>query len=131
MAEHNKIFSPTKAIRSFRFAIAGIGHVIKSENNFRFHLFATFCVLIAAFFLKISQTEWLFIILAIGMVLIAEAFNSAIEKLVDLASPQKQPLAGWIKDVAAGAVLLAAIAAAIIGLVVFVPYILRLLAIGL
>lgn len=122
MAKPNKIFSITKAIRSFRFAIAGIGKVIKSENNFRFHLFAAFCVLIAGFWLQISHTEWLFIILAIAMVLVAEAFNSAIEKLVDIASPQIHPLAGWIKDVAAGAVLLAAIAAAIIGLVVFVPY---------
>lgn len=123
MAKPGKIFSFTKAIRSFRFAIAGILEVIKAENNFRFHIFAAFCAVFASFWYQIAATEWLFIILAIALVLVAEAFNSAIEKLVDLASPQQHPLAGWIKDVAAGAVLIATIAAAIIGLVVFVPYV--------
>ncbi|MGV3598612.1 MAG: diacylglycerol kinase family protein [Bacteroidota bacterium] len=115
--------TPTKFITSFKYAFSGIAKVFTSEFNFRFHSVAAIAVIIAGFVLDITRTEWLFIAFAIGIVLVAEAINSAIEKLVDLVSPQQQPLAGWVKDVAAGAVLIAAITAAVIGALVFVPYI--------
>jgi len=86
----------------------------------------TFLV-IAAFFgmyFKISTTDWLLIALAAALVLCAEAFNTAIEIDIDLTSPDYHPYARDTKDVAAGAVLLAAIAAAVIGLVIFVPHLL-------
>ncbi len=66
--------------------------------------------------------EWVAIILCIGMVLATELINTAIERLVDLISPDRNPIAGQIKDIAAGAVLICAIAAAIVGLIIFIPY---------
>ncbi len=114
--------TPTKFLTSFKYAFSGIAKVLSSEFNFRFHSFAAIAVIIAGFVFDITRTEWLFIILAIGIVLVAEAINSAIEKLVDLVSPQQNPKAGWVKDVAAGAVLIAAITAAVIGVLVFFPY---------
>ena len=68
---------------------------------------------------------WMIIILCIGVVIAAELFNTAIEKLVDLVSPQQHPVAGQVKDIAAGAVLVCAATAAIIGLIVFIPYLTR------
>ena len=75
--------------------------------------------------LGITRMEWMIIILCIGVVIAAELFNTAIEKLVDLVSPQQHPVAGQVKDIAAGAVLVCAATAAIIGLIVFIPYLTR------
>lgn len=111
-------------IRAFKFAFAGIAKVFKSERNFRFHTLAALAAITLGFIFGITTTEWLFVTAAIGLVTTAEALNSAIEKLVDLVSPQKNAQAGWVKDVAAGAVLLASISALVIGLLVFVPYVL-------
>ena len=76
----------------------------------------------AGFYFGISRGEWIAVVLCFGMVLAAEGFNSAIERLVNLVSPGRNPLAGDIKDVAAGAVLVCAIAAAVVGLIIFLPY---------
>jgi diacylglycerol kinase (ATP) len=73
----------------------------------------------------ITPTEWCIVTLCFGMVLAAEGFNTAIERLVDLVSPDYHPIAGDVKDIAAGAVLICAIAAAIIGMIVFLPYLLN------
>ena len=80
----------------------------------------------AGIFFGITKAEWLAVIICIGMVITAELFNSAIERLVDMVSPQWQSIAGEVKDIAAGAVLVTAIAAAIVGLIVFVPYLLNI-----
>ena len=80
----------------------------------------------AGIFFGITKAEWLAVIICIGMVITAEPFNSAIERLVDMVSPQWQSIAGEVKDIAAGAVLVTAIAAAIVGLIVFVPYLLNI-----
>lgn len=111
-----------KQLRSFGYAWKGIANCIGKEQNLSFHLIATVLVVIAGFVLGISRTEWMIVVLCIGMVIAAELFNSAIEKLVDIVSPEWNPLAGKVKDIAAGAVLVCAIAAAIAGLIVFVPY---------
>lgn len=111
-----------KYARSFKYAFSGIAKVFLSERNFRFHTLAALLVISCGFIFNLSTVEWLFVITAIGMVIVAEAFNSAIEKLVDLVSPEKNSKAGWVKDVAAGATLLATIVAIVIGLLVFVPY---------
>lgn len=87
------------------------------------HLAAAILVVIAGFFFGIERGEWIAIIGCIGAVMAAEAFNTAIERLVNLVSPQWHPIAGEVKDIAAGAVLICAIAAAIIGLIIFIPYI--------
>ena len=69
-----------------------------------------------------TRTEWTVVILCFGVVIAAELFNTAIERLVDLVSPERHPVAGQVKDIAAGAVLVCAVAAAIIGLIIFIPY---------
>lgn len=116
----NSLFS--KYIQSFGYAFSGIKKVFLAERNFRFHSLAAVLVVSLGFILNITTTEWLFVVLAIGLVITSEALNTAIEKLVDMVSPEKNTKAGWVKDVAAGAVLLASICALIIGLLVFVPH---------
>ena len=113
-----------KRIESFKFAFAGIRHFIKSEPNVIIHLLAALIVIICGFFFSINKVEWCLVIFAIGLVLSAEAFNTSIEYLTNLVSPDYHELAGKTKDVAAAAVLLAAIAAAIVGLIIFLPKIL-------
>ena len=110
-----------KQLRSFGYAWKGIRCCIGKEQNLNFHLIATAVVVIAG----ITRMEWMIIILCIGVVIAAELFNTAIEKLVDLVSPQQHPVAGQVKDIAAGAVLVCAATAAIIGLIVFIPYLTR------
>ncbi len=112
----------SKYYHSFKYAFSGIAKVFLSERNFRFHTMVVVLVVSFGFIVNIRVIEWLFIITAMGMVITAETFNSAIEKLVDMVSPEKNPKAGWIKDVAAAATLLATIVAIVIGLIVFVPY---------
>ncbi len=114
-----------KQLRSFGYAWKGIRGCVGKEQNLSFHLIAAVAVVIAGLFFGITRTEWMLVALCIGVVIAAELFNSAIEKLVDLVSPQRNPLAGQIKDIAAGAVLVCAIAAAVVGLIIFVPYLLR------
>lgn len=113
-------------LRSFKFAFAGIGHFVKSEPNVIIHLIAAVLVIALGIYFAISPTEWCLVILAIGMVLSAEAFNTSIEYLTNLVSPDYHELAGKTKDVAAAAVLIAAFAAACIGLIIFLPKIMQL-----
>lgn len=114
-----------KQLRSFGYAWKGIRCCVGKEQNLSFHLIATALTVTAGFLLDITRTDWTIVLLCIGVVIAAELFNSAIERLVDLVSPQRQPLAGQVKDIAAGAVLVCATTAAIIGLIVFVPYLTR------
>ena len=118
-----KPFSIKARIKSFRFAIDGLKHIILNEHNFRIHLFAALVVIALGFYLEVTITDWLWLIAAIGFVLVTEIINSAIENLVDLVSPEKQKTAGLIKDMAAAAVLIASITAAIIGVLTFYPLI--------
>jgi len=104
-------------------AFCGILRMIRCQHNAWVHAFATFAVLFAAFFFSISRPDWCWIILAISMVWTAEALNTAFEFLADAASPEFHPLVRNAKDVTAGAVLITAIAAVIIGCVVFWPYV--------
>ena len=122
-----KIFSFRQRLQSFRYAFRGIGFMIKTQHNFWVHLGITILVVAAGLFFRISLNDWMLIILAIGLVLSAETFNTAIEQLTDLVHPDTHPVAGRVKDVAAGAVLLAALAAAFIGLLIFVPKIMAIL----
>jgi len=112
-------------LNSFRYAFKGIADLFRHTPNARIHLFVTCCVLITGFFLGISRIEWCIIILCIALVFAAEAANTAIEYLTDLVSPEYHQLAGKTKDAAAAAVLLAAIGAAIVGIIIFAPYIMR------
>lgn len=95
--------------------------MIRTQHNAWIHLAAALLVIFAGFYFSISEIEWIAVTLAIGFVFSAEAFNTSIEWLVDKISPEYDPVAGKIKDVAAGAVLIAAIAAAVTGIIVFYP----------
>lgn len=111
-----------KTFKSFKYAIRGLGKVIRYENNAKVHLLATITVLVAGFYLRISFRDWCLLVFAIAVVWITEIINTAIEKLVDLVSPEYNEKAGAIKDIAAGAVLVASAAAVIIGGLIFYAY---------
>jgi diacylglycerol kinase (ATP) len=114
-------------IRSVKFALRGIRTMVASQHNAWIHAAATVVVVAAGLFVGLSWSEWCWIVLAIGSVWTAEALNTAFEFLTDVASPDFHPLAEKAKDVAAGAVLLAAIGAVIIGGLVFWPKVVGLL----
>lgn len=112
-----------------RFGWAGRGVLVmlRTQANARIHAGAAVVVIVAGFAFHISAGEWCAVVGAIGLVFALEAVNTAVEAVVDLASPEVHPLAERAKDVAAGAVLIAAIAAAVIGLLIFGPRVLALL----
>ncbi len=111
-----------KRVKSFGFAIKGITTLIRTQPNAVLHLLAAAIVIGMASFFDVERWEWIILIACITLVLAAEAFNTAIEFLTDLASPNLHPLAAKAKDTAAAAVLLCAIGALVIGLLVFLPY---------
>ncbi len=112
---------------SFRHALRGIGLVLRTQPNAWIHLAATVAVTVAGWLLHVTRGEWLALILAIGLVWTAEALNTAIEFLADEISRQRNERLGFAKDTGAAGVLLASIAAALIGLLIFVPHALALL----
>ena len=107
--------------RSFGYAFRGLGILLRTQANARIHAAATMLAVAAGFWFDISRGEWCAVIAAIGLVWTAEGLNTALEAVVDLVSPDQHPLAGRAKDVAAGAVLCAAISAFVIGLLIFGP----------
>lgn len=111
-----------KRLKSFTYAWKGVCNFLSKEPNARIHCAVLVAVTAAGILFEITRTEWLVILLCFATVLAAEAFNTAIERLVDLVSPDYHPVAGEVKDIAAGAVLICAIFAALIGLIIFVPY---------
>ena len=113
-------------LESFRWAFRGLRTLLASQHNARIHLLASVSVCGLGLLLGISRLEWCAIAVAIAMVWTAEALNTAFEFLCDVASPEFHPLIQKAKDVAAAAVLLSAAGAALIGLIVFVPHLLRI-----
>lgn len=111
-----------KRFKSFGYAFQGIIAFIRKEPNAWIHCTAIVLVTFMGFFYSITQIEWCVVCLCFGLVLGAEAFNSAVERLVDMVSPEYHPIAGKVKDIAAGAVLICAVASAIIGIIIFLPY---------
>lgn len=112
---------------AFRYAWQGIFYLFRHETHARIHLVAAVLVVITGFLVHISQWEWCAVLICIGGVFMAEAFNTAVEKLADKVSRQHDPLIGIAKDVAAGAVLLFVIASVAVGLIIFVPKFILLL----
>jgi undecaprenol kinase len=108
-------------INSFRYAFEGIFHAVKSERNFKFHLIAAIIVITSGLLSDLTYTEWFIILVLIGGVLALELLNTAIERVVNLVTMERLPLAKEAKDLAAGAVLIFAIVSAIIGLLIFIP----------
>ncbi|WP_206238877.1 diacylglycerol kinase family protein [Novosphingobium terrae] len=115
-------FSIRARLRSVSYAAQGIVTLIREEHNARIHLFATGAVVLTGWRLHCTWDEWRWLLLAIGLVWMAEAFNTAIEVLCDLVQPGFHPQVKRIKDLAAGAVLLAALTAALIGMTVLWPH---------
>lgn len=112
----------TGRIRRFKCAFVGMWTLLKSQRNAWVHAFATVAVLIAGVFFGVSSAEWSWLVLALMAVWTAEALNTALELLADAASPEFHPLVKHSKDVAAGAVLISAIGAVVIGVLVLGPH---------
>jgi len=117
-----------KRIQSFGYAGRGIKTVFTSEANMKIHLVITTGVIICGFIFKINVTEWSLCLLCMALVIGGEMLNTAIENIVNLASPEFHPLAGKAKDIAAGAVLICAIISVIVGCLIFLPKIWVMLA---
>ena len=109
-------------IQSFRYAFRGIRWLMATQPNAWIHAAATILVIIAGFYFRLNRLEWCAILLACGLVWMAEGLNTAFEFLADAVSPERHPLVGKAKDVSAAGVLLSAIAAAATGLVIFIPH---------
>ena len=118
-----------RILRSFTFAFAGLRYLLKTQSNFWVHLMAALLVAVLAALLGLRGAELAVLVLTMGGVLVAEAINTALEALVDLASPELHPLAKVAKDVSAAAVLMAAITAVLVGVVVLLPRLLAVLSV--
>ncbi|MDR6942093.1 diacylglycerol kinase family protein [Mucilaginibacter pocheonensis] len=116
-----------RLIRSFGFAINGLKYATATQLNFRIHLVAGIVVLAMGLAFHISASEWQWILLSITLVLVTELLNTAIETLTDLVSPTYNTKAGHVKDISAGAVVIAAVFALITGLIIFLPKLILLL----
>ncbi len=110
-----------KLYKSFGYAFEGIGNTILHERNMQIHCLATVLVVIFGFILKISMIEWYVCLVLFALVMSLELVNTAMEAVVDLVTKEKKPLAKKAKDAAAGAVLMSAIIAAILGGIIFFP----------
>ena len=119
MTNHRGFFS--READSFACAFRGIAALLKGEVHARIHLAATVVVLGLGWWFAIPPGEWMAVVLAIGLVWVAEALNTAIEYVADLAHPDEHPEVKKLKDLAAAAVLFASIAALVVGLIIFLP----------
>lgn len=119
--KHKLRLDNKRLVNSFKYAFEGIAQTYKGEQNLKIHTFIAILVLVFGFFLKINYIEWFVCLILIGLVLMAEFFNTAIEYVVDLASPKIHPLAKAAKDTASAGVLMMSIMAAIIGGIIFIP----------
>ena len=115
-------FSLLKRAKSFTYAGRGLAVFIKTTHNAWIHIAAFIIVILLGLYFDITNTEWMMLVLASGFVFSAEAFNTALEIDIDLTSPEYHPYARDVKDVAAGAVLISAVTAVIIGIFVFGHY---------
>ena len=116
-----------RLIRSFGFAFKGLRYAAKTQPNFRFHLVAGTIAVVMGFLFRLSTAEWLWLMASIAVVLITELLNTSLETLTDLVSPTYNEKAGHVKDIAAGAVVVAALFALITGIVIFLPKIILLI----
>ncbi|PCJ21093.1 MAG: diacylglycerol kinase [Candidatus Cloacimonadota bacterium] len=110
-----------KRLDSFKYAFSGIWTMVKSEKNAQIHLFSSLFIISIGIIYQISKLEWYAIILCIALVWMAELLNTAIEVLADVVSPEIHPSIKTVKDIAAGAVLISAMASLIIGIMIFYP----------
>jgi len=117
--------SRSSLVASFRNALSGLGQLLRSQPNARIHLVITLAVIGVSSWLRLSTGDWALLALAAALVWTAELINSALEAVVDLATKEWQPLARDAKDLSAAAVLVAAVGAAVVGLLVLGPPLVR------
>ena len=110
-----------KIINSFKYAIQGVLASFKTERNMKIHICIMILVIIAGILFKINKYEWIICVICFAIVISGELFNTAIETVVDMVMPYKNEKAKLAKDVSAGAVLVLAMGAAIVGLIIFMP----------
>lgn len=125
--EGNEKFSWRARARSFRYAAKGVATLIREEHNSRIHLCAAAAAVALGLWLDLERWEWVAVVICIAAVLMAEAFNSAVEAACDRFGPECHPLIGKSKDIAAAGVLIMAAGAAVTGCIVFIPHLLALL----
>ncbi len=118
-----KAFRFSDRLKSFRFAFNGMAILVRTQHNAWLHLLSTAAVIALGFAFQVSLGDWCLLTVAIGQVWIAEALNTAVELLADAVTLDPHPLIGKAKDVAAGAVLLSAMGAVVIGCLVFIPHV--------
>jgi diacylglycerol kinase (ATP) len=116
-----------KFLLGFVYAFQGLAILVKSERNFKFHLFAFICVSLTGFYFQIDKSEWLAVLIISAVILTAEALNSAIEKLCNHLHPEIHPSIKSVKDIAAGSVLISSMIAVVIAGIIFLPRIYNLL----
>ncbi|HVB03486.1 MAG TPA: diacylglycerol kinase family protein [Chitinophagaceae bacterium] len=119
-------FSLKARVKSLMHALHGLGELIRREHNAWIHVVVALAVILLGIWVGLSAQQWVDVVLAMGLVLSAEAMNTGMEALADLVSPEKSEKVRFIKDLAAGGVLIAALAAAITGMIVFLPRLLQL-----
>ena len=127
MASKEKIVDKKRLRNSFKYALDGIKTAYKDEQNLRIHTIAAILVVIASIFLKLSVFEFSICLILIGLVLMAEFFNTAIENMVDMITLEENPYAKKAKDVAAAGVLVFVFFSAVIGVIIFLPKIIDLI----
>jgi undecaprenol kinase len=112
---------PGTLIESFRHAFWGLAHALRTQRNARIHVLVATAVIILGLALGIEPIKWAMVVLTIGFVFVAELFNTVVEAAIDLVTEEYHPLAKTAKDVAAGAVLIAAATAVIVGVLLLGP----------
>jgi len=114
-----------KLARSFQFAFHGFWDLLRTQQNARIHAIAAIIVVILSIFFQIQPIEWALVLFVSAFVFAMEMVNTVVEKMLNVLHPSEHPEIGHAKDMMAGSVLFAALAAIVIGLIVFVPYVIR------
>ncbi|HMJ69004.1 MAG TPA: diacylglycerol kinase family protein [Cyclobacteriaceae bacterium] len=113
-----------KHLASYRYAVRGIWLAFRHESNMVFHFIAAMAVVVTNYLLGVSRIEWVITVMLIGVVWMAEIFNTAIEKLADRVTRDNDPMIGQAKDLAAGAVLIICLIAVACAMIIYLPYLL-------
>jgi len=114
-----------KHLASYQYSVRGISLAFRYEHNMIFHLAAAIAVVIVNTLMNVNKTEWLITLVLIGLAWTAEIFNTAIEKLADRVTKERDPLIGQVKDLASGAVLIICFFAVVCAVIIYLPYLLR------
>lgn len=123
--KENQHFTVHNRLKSIGYACEGIWRMLRTQHNAWIHLTLTIMVVVAGWFFQIATVEWALLTMAIVSVWVAESLNTAFEFLCDVSSPDFHPLVKYAKDVSAGAVLICAAGAVVIGLLIFVPHVIQ------